>query len=49
MERVVDARIEQRMRGLTAKRFHDVSDMVLVSELLARGWAVFRPTTQDKS
>ena len=49
MEAMLDARIDQRLRGLTNARFHDVSDMALVAEILARGWAVFRPQSQDKS
>lgn len=39
----VDARIEQRLAGRTGDRFNGVTDIELVRELLARGWAVFRP------
>lgn len=43
LEAVVDARIEQRLRGRASKLFDGVPDMQLVHELLARGWAVFKP------
>lgn len=47
LEAVVDARIEQRLRGRSSSRFNDVPDTHLVHELIARGWAVFRPRTND--
>lgn len=43
LDAVVDARIEMRLVGRTNDRFNGVRDMELVQELLARGWAVFRP------
>lgn len=48
MNAMIDARIEARLRGRTNDQFDNVHDMSLVHELLARGWAVFRPTMQDK-
>lgn len=48
IESVVDARIRHQLRGRSSDRFNDTSDMQLVSELLARGWAVFRPQSQGK-
>lgn len=42
-EKVIDARIEERLRGRTTERFDGVQDIALVHELLARGWAVFKP------
>jgi hypothetical protein len=46
MEKMIDARIEQRLRGRALKEMDGVPDMVMVHELIARGWAVFRPSTQ---
>lgn len=45
---VVDARIEQRMRGRVSDRFNGVADVDLVHELLARGWAVFYPEVNKR-
>lgn len=47
--KVVDARIEHRLRGRAYDTLGGVPDMKLVQELLARGWAVFRPKSQDPS
>lgn len=43
LEKVVDDRIIMHLKGRTSAQLDGVSDMVLVQELLARGWAVFRP------
>jgi hypothetical protein len=43
VEAVVDARIERRLAGRTSKQLDGVPDSVLVHELIARGWAVFKP------
>ena len=43
-EKVIDARIEMRLVGCTRGRFDGVPDQHLVLELIARGWAVFRPS-----
>lgn len=48
LESVVDARIEQRLRGRTANAFDGVSDTALVHELIARGWAVFLPEVNKR-
>ncbi len=40
---LIDARIEQRLRGQTSNQFDNVGDLALVQELIARGWAVYRP------
>jgi len=42
-EKVIDARIEKRLRGQTTDKFDGVPDLALVQELLTRGWAVFKP------
>ncbi len=47
MNAMIDARIEMRLRGRTNGVFDNVSDIQLVHEMLARGWAVFRPRIQD--
>lgn len=47
LEGVIDARIRMHLRGRVSDRFNDVSDVMLVQELLARGWAVFRPQSQE--
>lgn len=47
LEGVVDARIEQRLRGRASRDFDGVPDTALVHELIARGWAVFRPKVND--
>ena len=47
MEQVVDRRIEWRLQGQTSHGFDGVPDMHLVHELLAQGWAVFRPQSKD--
>ena len=47
MNAMIDARIEQRLIGRTDERFSGVADVALVHELLARGWAVFRPQAQS--
>lgn len=44
---VVDARIEMRLRGRIDSRFDGVPDIHLVHELIARGWAVFKPKVND--
>lgn len=44
LEQVVDARIRVHLLGRTSDRFNDCTDMTLVHELLARGWAVFKPS-----
>ncbi len=44
---VVDARIEQRLRGRSSTVFNGVPDSHLVHELIARGWAVFRPRVNE--
>lgn len=44
---VVDERIKMHLRGRTSRSFDGTRDMDLVQELLARGWAVFRPNSQD--
>lgn len=49
MEAMIDARIDQRWRGFTGKQFANTPDAQLALELIARGWAVFRPTSQDKT
>ncbi len=50
METMIDARINQRLLGITTQKLDGVTDLDMVHELLARGWAVFRPTTsQGKS
>lgn len=43
IERVVDQRIIMHVRGLTTREFDHTPDIKLVQELIARGWAVFRP------
>lgn len=48
LEGVIDARIRMHLRGRVSDRFNDVSDVMLVQELLARGWAVFRPQSQGE-
>ena len=45
--KVVDARIAHRMRGHSSRQFDGIPDTLLVHELLARGWAVFRPMTNQ--
>lgn len=47
LENVVDARIKLHLSGRSSDRFADCTDMALVVELITRGWAVFRPRTQD--
>lgn len=44
---LIDKRIEMRVTGRTSNQFNAVGDWALVQELLARGWAVFRPTGQN--
>lgn len=44
---LIDARIETRLAGRTDARFDGTPDMTLVRELLARGWAVFRPKSNE--
>ncbi len=44
---VVDARIKMHMRGRASQDFDGVPDMKLVHELIARGWAVFRPAANN--
>lgn len=44
---IVDKRIEQAWRWRHDVQLVSVPDMVLVSELLARGWAVFRPNSNQ--
>ena len=46
IEAVVDERIMWHVRGRTGPQFDKVTDIALVQELLARGWAVFRPSTK---
>lgn len=48
LEGVIDARINARVSGRTGDRFDGVPDTALVLELIARGWAVFRPQSQDR-
>lgn len=48
LNEAVDRRVDMRMRGRVKDQFNDVPDIDLVSELLARGWAVFRPRENDK-
>lgn len=48
LEGVVDARIKVQLSGRALGKFDNTSDMELVSEMLARGWAVFRPQLQGK-
>lgn len=43
MNIMIDARIDQRLMGRTTGQFDGVPDTKLVLELIARGWAVFRP------
>ena len=45
LELHIDARIAQRLRGITGFQFNNTPDMALVNELLARGWAVFKPNS----
>lgn len=47
LEGVVDARIKMHLTGRTSEQFDGVPDLHLVHELLARGWAVFRPRTNE--
>lgn len=44
---VVDRRIRAVLAGRTDAQFDGVPDTRLVLELLARGWAVYRPMGQD--
>ncbi len=44
LNQIVDKRIEQAWRWRHDTKLVSVPDMVLVSELLARGWAVFKPS-----
>lgn len=46
MEGVIDARIANAWRGRAQPCFDGVPDAQLVMELLARGWGVFRPSSQ---
>ncbi len=43
LAQLVDERIDARLRGRASDRFHGVADMELVHELIARGWAVYKP------
>lgn len=43
IEAVIDARIERCLTGRSSTKFDGVPDVQLVHELIARGWAVFRP------
>lgn len=49
MERMIDARIDERWLGRTSNKFDGTPDAMLVLELVGRGWAVFKPTTRDAS
>jgi hypothetical protein len=43
LSRLVDERINQRIRDRTDQRLAGIPDHVLVLELIARGWAVYKP------
>jgi len=47
LESVIDARIALATRGRSSAQFNGVPDFHLVQELLARGWAVFRPSANQ--
>lgn len=47
MEQVIDARIAQAWRSRAITKFQGIPDGDLVAELLARGWAVFKPKVND--
>lgn len=46
LAQLVDERIDARLRGRASDRFHGVADMELAHELIARGWAVYKPRPQ---
>lgn len=45
--KVVDERIGMHLQGRSSQQFDGVADLALVHELIARGWAVFRPQSKD--
>lgn len=50
LDAVIDAKVEEKVRWRTqtiGAPLTGVSDMQLVQELLARGWAVFRPKSNE--
>ena len=47
LERVVDERIKLHLTGRSSQQFNGVADLALVHELIARGWAVFRPRSSE--
>ena len=46
LAQLVDERIDARLRGRASDRFNGVPDIDLVHELIARGWAVYKPRQQ---
>ena len=47
LEGVIDTRIAQAWRGRTQIAFSGMTDSQLALELIARGWAVFKPVVND--
>lgn len=40
---LIDERIDHRLRNRTTSKLNGVPDMDMVHELIARGWAVYKP------
>lgn len=43
LEKLIDARIDRRWIGRASDQCRGIPDAVLAMELIARGWAVFKP------
>jgi hypothetical protein len=46
LEKLIDERIRHVVRGRSSPSYNGHSDLQLVTELIARGWAVFKPSTK---
>ena len=49
LAQLVDERIDVRLRGRASTKFDGVADMELVHELIARGWAVYKPRAASEN
>jgi len=47
IEKVIDKRIDNRLMGRTDGKFNGTKDHELVLELIARGFAVFKPMVNE--